>query len=44
MSTRVSFLVGNERWVKFWKNKWYRDNMLGVFFPSLFDLTDFKDA
>ena len=44
MGSRISFLVGNGRRVRFWRDRWCEDSPLCVSFPSLFALTDDKDA
>ena len=36
---RILFLVGNGRMVRFWRDRWCRDSLLCVSFPSLFALT-----
>ena len=42
--SRISFLVGNRRRVKFWKDKWCGIASLGSSFSSLFALAISKDA
>ena len=44
VSSKLSFSVGNGKGIKFWKDKWCRDELLNVSFPSLFALSNFKDA
>ena len=44
MSTRISFSMGNERRVRFWKDKWCGDSPLCMPFPSLFALVDSKEV
>ena len=44
MSTGCLYLVGYRQWLKFRKDKWCRDDLLGASFPSLFALVDSKDA
>ena len=44
VNCRISFLVGNERRLKFWKDKWCGDEPLSVSFPSLFALATSKEA
>ena len=36
--------MGNERRLKFWKDKWCGDEPLSVSFPSLFALATLKEA
>ena len=38
INSRTSFLVGNERKVKFWYDKWCGDKSLCVSFPSWYAL------
>lgn len=40
----MAFSVGNERRVKFWLDKWCGDEPLRSSFPSLFALTNSKEA
>ena len=40
----VSFLVGNVRRVRFWKDKWCKDKPLCVTFLSLFALVVSKEV
>ena len=44
ISSKLSFSVGNGKRIKFWKDKWCGDEPLNVSFPSLFSLSNFKDA
>ena len=44
VNNRISFFVGNERRVKFWKDKWCGNEFLCMSFPSLFALTSSKEA
>ena len=44
MRTRCSFLVGYGQRMKFWKDKWYGDNLLSASFPFLFGLANSKDV
>ena len=44
VSCKLSFSVGNGKRIKFYKDKWYRDEPLNVSFPSLFALSNSKDA
>ena len=44
VSGKLSFLVDNGKRIKFWKDKWCRDESLNVFFPSLFAISNSKDA
>ena len=44
VGSRISFLVGNGWRVRFWRDRWCRDSPLCVSFPSLFALTDDKEA
>ena len=38
VSCRISFIVGNGRRIKFWKDKWCGDELVCVLFPLLFAL------
>ena len=40
----MAFEVGNERRVKFWKDRWYGDEPLCMTFLSLFALASSKKA
>ena len=40
----ISFVVGNGRRVKFWKGGWCTEEPLCEVFPSLFALSDSKEA
>ena len=40
----ISFVVGNGRRVKFWKDRWCIEKPLCEAFPSLFALSDSKEA
>ncbi|KAL6334735.1 hypothetical protein AAG906_021394 [Vitis piasezkii] len=44
LSCRVSFLVGDSRRVRFWKDKWYGDEPLCISFPSLFVVASSKEV
>ena len=44
MGSRILFLVGNGRRVRFWRDKWCGDSPLCVSFPSLFVLSVDKEA
>ena len=44
VSCKLSFSVGNRKRIKFWKDKWWEDEPLNVSFPSLFPLSNFKEA
>ena len=44
VSSKLSFSVGNGKRIKFWKDKWCMVEPLNVSFPSLFALSNFKDA
>ena len=44
MGSRILFLVGNGRRVRFWRDRWYGDSPLCVSFPSLFALSVDKEA
>ena len=44
VSCRISFMVGNGRRVKFWKDNWCGDEPFCVSFPSLFAPASSKDA
>ena len=44
VSSKLSFSVGNGKRIKFWKDKWCGDEPLNVSFPSLFALSNSKDA
>ena len=44
VSSKLSFSVGNGKRMKFWKDKWCGDEPLNVSFPSLFTLSNSKDA
>ena len=44
MGSRILFLVGNGRRVRFWRDRWCRDSPLYVSFPSLFALSVDKEA
>ena len=44
MSSIISFLVGNSRRVKFWKDKWCGDKPLCVSFLPLFAIVVSKDV
>ncbi|RVW24939.1 hypothetical protein CK203_079533 [Vitis vinifera] len=44
VSCKLSFSVGNRKRIKFWKGKWCGDEPLNVSFPSLFALSNSKDA
>ena len=44
VGSRISSLVGNRRRVRFWRDRWCGDSSLCVSFPSLFALTDDKEA
>ncbi|KAL6333095.1 hypothetical protein AAG906_028278 [Vitis piasezkii] len=44
LKRKISFLVGNGKRVKFWKDKWYGDKPLSVSFPSLLALATSKEA
>ena len=43
-NSMISFEVGNGRRVKFWKDWWCGEEPLCKIFPSLFALSDFKEA
>ena len=43
-NSMISFEVGNGRRVKFWKDWWCGEEPLCEIFPSLFALSDFKEA
>ena len=40
----ISFAVGNGRRIKFWKDRWCSEEPLCKIFPSLFALSDSKEA
>ena len=42
--SRILFVVGNGRRVKFWRDRWCRDEPLRVLFLSLFALASSKEA
>ena len=42
VGSRIFFLVGNGRRVRFWRDRWCRDSPLCVSFPSLIALIDDK--
>ena len=42
VGSRISFLVGNGRRVRFWRDRWCGDSLLCVSFPSLFALIEDK--
>ena len=44
MYSSLAFRVGNGRRVRFWKDKWCRDEPLYESFPSLFAISLAKDA
>lgn len=44
LSSRISFLVGNSRKVRFWKDEWCGDDLFCVVFPSLFVLAISKEV
>ena len=44
LSDKIVFEVGNERRVRFWKDKWCGNEALCVSFPSLFALASSKEA
>ena len=44
VGTRISFLVGNGRRVRFWRDRWCGDSPLSVSFPTLFALALHKEA
>ncbi|RVW70981.1 hypothetical protein CK203_059677 [Vitis vinifera] len=44
LSCKVSFLVGDSRRVRFWKDKWYGDEPLCISFPSLFVVAFSKEV
>ena len=44
VSTQISFSVGNERMVRFWRDRWCGDCLLCESFPSLFALSIEKEA
>ena len=44
VGSRILFIVGNRRRVRFWRDRWCRDSPLCVSFPSLFALSVDKEA
>ena len=44
MFARSSFVVGNGRGIKFWKDVWCGETLLCDSFPSLFAIAQSKDA
>ena len=44
ISNKISFVVGNGKRVKFWKDKWCGDTPLCHSFPSLFAISSSKEA
>ena len=44
VSCRISFIVGNGRRIKFWKDKWCGDELVCVSFPLLFAPAISKEA
>ena len=44
VGSRILFLVGNGRRVRFWRDRWYGDSPLCVSFPFLFALFVDKEA
>ena len=44
VKSRLFFVVGNGKRIKFWKDIWCGDELLCVSFPSLFALVVSKDA
>ena len=40
----VAFKVGDGRRVRFWKDRWCREDSLDVAFPRLYNLASSKDA
>ena len=44
MLKNIAFYVGGGRRVRFWKDKWCRNDTLCDSFPSLYPLADSKDA
>ena len=42
VGSRISFLVGNRRRVRFWRDRWCGDSLLCVSFPFLFALIEDK--
>ena len=43
-NSKASFAVGSRSRVKFWKDRWYNEEPLCETFPSLFALSDSKEA
>ena len=41
--SRLCFIVGNGRKIKFWLDKWYGDSLLKESFLTLFAITNLKD-
>ena len=44
VSNQFSFVVGDRKRIKFWKDRWCGDCSLYVAFPSLFSLANVKEA
>ena len=44
VSSNLSFEVGNDQRIKFWKDAWLKNTPLQVSFPSLFGLAESKEA
>ena len=44
VSDRMVFIAGNERRVRFWRDRWCGDSPLCESFPSLFALSVEKEA
>ena len=44
ISNRFSFVVGDVKRIKYWKDRWCNDTPLNVAYPSLFTLACAKDA
>lgn len=44
LSNQLSFVVGDEKRIKFWKYMWCGDTPLEVAFPFLFSLASIKEA
>ena len=44
MLKNIAFSIGDDKRMRFWKDKWCGNNTLHDSFPSLYALVDFKDA
>ena len=44
IAKQIIFSMGDGRRVRFWKDKWCRNNALFGYFPSLYALAAFKEA